>query len=229
MIDRALRLLRRLFVPAYGLRNPTNRERFETVFRTRRWAIGESVSGPGSDRDSGQVAHAIRMLTKACDELGVRSIADIPCGDFHWFDLFLRDRPQIDYVGYDIVEPLIARNRIDHPGRRFEVLDIATEVPAPADLIFSKDLVNHLYERDVWAALRNMAASGSRWLLITSNAGYPNQELDMRRPGASRELDLQAAPYSLPEPIWSDHYLSLWPAEAVAARVAERDRALRLT
>ncbi len=223
MIDRLLRVLRRRFVPAYGLRNPTNRERFETVFRTRRWALGQSVSGPGSDRESGQVSHSIRMLTKACDELGVRSIADVPCGDFHWFDLFLKDRPEIDYVGYDIVEPLIARNRIDHPDRRFEVLDITSQVPAPADLIFSKDLVNHLYERDVWAALRNMAASGSRWLLITSNTGYPNQELYMFRPGASRELDLRAEPYGLPEPVWSDHYFSLWTLEAVAARVAERD------
>ncbi|WP_309629739.1 hypothetical protein [Brevundimonas sp.] len=224
MIEVWLRRLRRRFVPAYGLRNPTNRQRFETVFRTRRWALGESVSGPGSDRDSAQVDHAIRVLTKACDELGVRSIADLPCGDFHRFDLFLKDRPAIDYVGYDIVGALIGRNRIDHPGRRFEVLDITSQVPAPADLIFSKDLVNHLYERDVWATLRNMAASGSRWLLITSNTGFANQELFMFRPGASRELDLRASPYSLPEPIWSDHYFSLWTVEAVAARVAERDR-----
>ena len=223
MIDSVVRWFRRTFVPAYGLRNPTNRERFETVFRTRRWALGESVSGPGSDRTSGQVEHAIRVLTKACDELDVRSIADIPCGDFHWFDLFLQDRPGIAYVGYDIVEPLIARNRIIHPDRRFEALDIVTDVPPPADLIFSKDLVNHLYEADVWAALRNMVASRSRWLLITSNAGATNEELYMFRPGASRELDLQTAPYSLPEPIWSDHYFSLWTLEGIAARLAERE------
>ena len=194
------------------------------MFRTRRWALGESVSGPGSDRDSGQVEHAIRMLTKACDALGVRSIADMPCGDFHWVHLFLKDHPGIDYVGYDIVEPLIAQNREAHPEHRFEVLDITTQVPAPADLIFSKDLVNHLYERDVWAALGNMAASGSRWLLITSNTGHANKELFMLRPGASRELDLRTTPYSLPEPVWSDHYFSLWTVEAVAARVSERVR-----
>ncbi|WGM32245.1 class I SAM-dependent methyltransferase [Brevundimonas sp. NIBR11] len=224
MIDRLWRSLRRRLVPAYGLRNPTNRQRFETVFRTRRWALGESVSGPGSDRSSGQVAHAISALTRACDELDVRSIADIPCGDFHWIDQFLKDRPGVDYVGYDIVEPLIARNRIAHPDRRFEVLDIVAEIPAPADLIFCKDLINHLYEADVRSALRNMAASGSRWLLITSNAGAMNEELYMFRPGASRELDLRAAPYSLPEPLWSDHYLSLWALDAVAKRIAEWDR-----
>ncbi|MFC5345266.1 trans-aconitate 2-methyltransferase [Brevundimonas staleyi] len=224
MIDLLFRRLRRLLQTPYGQSNPTNRERFETVFRTRRWATGQSVSGPGSDLGSGSVEHSIRMLTKTVDELGVRSIADVPCGDFNWFDLFLRDRPQVDYVGYDIVAPLIAQNRAAHPGRRFEVLDIVTEVPAPADLIFSKDLVNHLYERDVWATLRNMSASGARWLMITSNTGAPNKELTLLRSGASRELDLQTAPYSLPTPVWSDHYLSLWRAEDVAARVAEHDR-----
>ena len=76
MIDSVLRWFRRTFVPAYGLRNPTNRERFETVFRTRRWALGESVSGPGSDRTSGQVEHAIRVMVfnRLCDpesQLGV--------------------------------------------------------------------------------------------------------------------------------------------------------------
>jgi hypothetical protein len=164
------------------------------------------------------------MLTKAVDELGVRSIADLPCGDFHWFDLFLKTRTGIDYIGYDIVPPLVAQNSAAYPEHRFEVLDIVTEIPAPADLLFSKDLINHLYERDVWSALRNMAASGSRWLMITSNTGYPNRELDMLRPGASRELDLQTAPYSLPAPLWSDHYFSVWKAEAVAARVAQHDR-----
>lgn len=222
------KMLRRLFPPVdYGRSNPTNRERFNTVFQTRRWARGQSVSGPGSDRDSGQVAHALRVLAYACDTLGVRSIADVPCGDFHWFPLFLNDRPDVDYVGYDIVEDLIAQNRRDHPERRFEVLDITRQVPPPADLIVSKDLVNHLYEADVWATLRNMAASGSRWLMVTSNTGSPNQELHLRMPGASRELDLAAAPYSLPAPVCGDHYLSIWTAEAVAKRVAERDAEAR--
>ena len=72
--------------------------------------------------------------------------------------------------------------------------------------------------------LRNMVASGSRWLLITSNSGYANEELYMFRPGASRPLNLRAEPYNLPEPVWGDHYFALWTVEAVAARVAEKHR-----
>ncbi len=208
----------------YGESNPTNRERFTRVYETRRWATGESVSGPGSDHGSGSVEHATRLLRRFIPELGVRSMTDVPCGDFHWMGAVLAAHPEVDYTGYDIVEPLIARNRRVHPGRTFETLDIVTEVPARADLILCKDLINHLYEKDVRAALRNMVASGSTWLLITSNAGYENLELEMLAPGASRELDLAAPPYDLPPPIYGDHYLSLWTLEAVGQALARSPR-----
>jgi hypothetical protein len=194
------------------------------VFETRRWATGESVSGPGSDHGSGSVAHTARLLHRFIPELGVRTLADIPCGDFHWMGQTLIQHPGVEYVGYDIVEPLIARNGRMHPGRSFVVLDIVTEVPPRADLILCKDLVNHLYERDVRSALRNMVASGSTWLLITSNTGYENLELEMLAPGASRELDLAAPPYDLPPPVYGDHYLSLWRLADVGVALARSRR-----
>jgi hypothetical protein len=206
---------KRLEKRPYGESQPTNRERFTRVYETRRWATGESVSGPGSDHGSGSVEHTTRLLHRFIPELGVRSIADIPCGDFHWMGEVLSAHPDVRYVGYDIVAPLIARNWRTQPGRSFAVLDIVTEVPPAADLILCKDLVNHLYERDVRAALKNMVASGSTWLLITSNTGFENLELDMLAPGASRELDLAAPPYDLPPPVYGDHYLSLWRLEEV--------------
>lgn len=215
--------LRRLFAPtAYAATNPTNRARFEAVFTTRRWAVGHSVSGPGSDLGSGQVTHALNVLDHVCRDHDVRSIADIPCGDFNWIGGFLEDHPQIAYVGYDIVPALIEQNRIDHPGHRFEVLDITRQTPPGVDLIVCKDLVNHLFERDVWAALENMVASGSRLVLMTSNAGEANEELELQTPGSSRPLNLSAPPYDLPTPLYADHYLSLWSSEAIRARLARR-------
>ncbi len=197
--------------------------RFTTLFTKARWVSLESASGPGSDRESECVAHAIAVLAKVARDFGIRSLADVPCGDFNWMGLFLEDHPGIDYVGYDIVDALVAQNRAANTDRRFEVLDITVEVPPPADLMFSKDLVNHLFERDVWSALRNMAASGSRYLMITSNTGYENSELELLTPRSSRHLDLAAWPYLLPEPVYADGYLSMWRTEAVAARLAAVD------
>jgi len=194
--------------------------RFTTLFTKARWVSLESASGPGSDRDSECVTHAIAVLAMVARDFDIRSLADLPCGDFNWMSLFLEDHPEIDYVGYDIVDELVAQNRAANPHRRFQVLDITADTPPPADLMFSKDLVNHLFERDVWSALRNMAASGSRYLMITSNNGHANTELELLTPRSSRHLDLSAWPYLLAEPVYADGYLSMWRTEDVAARLA---------
>jgi hypothetical protein len=206
-----------------------NKDRFTTLFVKERWVSEESASGPGSDRRSDQVAHALRVLAEVAEAHDIRSMADIPCGDFNWIGDFLTARPRIAYVGYDIVDDLIAQNRKRHPEQRFEALDITAQVPPAVDLIFSKDLINHLFDRDVWAALDNMVASGSRWLLITSNTGAENSELELMTPRSSRLLDLRAAPWGFPEPTYADHYLSLWRIEDLKPVLARRPQGFENT
>lgn len=202
--------------------DPANQARFEEVWRAGLWGSKESASGPGSERSAGSVTHSVEVLDRLIGDLGVRSLADIPCGDFNWMPLLLERRPGLSYRGYDVVEALIADNRRRFPGMRFELLDITRSPPARVDLIFSKDLMNHLPEAQVWAALENMVASGSRWLLLTTNRGFANTELQEGVPHASRHLDLENAPYSLREPLWGDHYLLLFTREQVARRLDAR-------
>lgn len=196
--------------------------RFTEVYEQRLWQSEESVSGLGSERESGQVRHALDLLNRFTDELGIRSISDIPCGDFNWMPMYLDAHPEVDYVGYDVVPALIAETRAKFPDRRFEVLDITRKAPAQADLVFSKDMFNHLSLNDVWAALENMVASKPKYLLLTTNKGFENVELDPRQAHASRHLDLQAAPFLLPEPLYGDHYFLLWRCEDVERRLAAR-------
>ncbi len=200
----------------------SNRDRFTLVYEQGSWKSDESVSGLGSERSSGQVHHTLGLLRRFVSELDIKSIADVPCGDFNWMPLFLEEHPQIAYTGYDVVPPLIANNRARYPQYRFEVLDVAKKAPTAADLLISKDMMNHMFERDVWAALENMVASGSKYLLLTTNRGFENVELNRRRVEASRLLDLEAAPYSMPQPLYGDHYFLLFKREDVARRLAER-------
>ena len=199
-----------------GLRKPKRahrnlKARFSHVYRTRAWASEQSASGPGSDRTSGSVRQACIALNRVVLDHGIRSIADAPCGDFNWMPAFLSDHPDIDYVGYDIVDEMIAANRAIHPEHRFVVLDITRRPPDQADLIFSKDMVNHLLERDVWRALANMVRSGSTYLLITSNDDPgPNADIQENFGGLSRILNLRIAPYDFPPPLYDDGYLALW-------------------
>lgn len=212
------RLMRRV---KERLQRETNQleARFTEVYEKRLWESAESASRIGSDRTSGQVTHSIDLLTRFMAELNLKSIADIPCGDFNWMPMFLDHHPEIAYVGYDVVPAIIAANRARYPNREFRVLDITRKAPDQADLIFSKDMVNHLKEDDVWATLKNMVASRPKYLMITSNRGFEHVELDDSYANASRHLDLEAAPFSLPTPIYADHYISLWTYEDVKQRL----------
>lgn len=140
----------------------------------------------------------------------VTSVADIPCGDFNWMDIYLTATPRIAYVGYDIVRPLIRANRRRFPRWRFEALDIVSQVPPTADLIFCKDLFNHLEAHEIVDAISNMRRSGSGWLLASNNFGYEYIPLGEGPHSDSRHVDLTLAPFCYPAPVWSDHYLGLW-------------------
>ena len=115
----------------------------------------------------------------------------------------------MEYTGFDIVTTLVKRNQRVFPGRRFAKLDVVSDVPSRVDLIFCKDLINHLKDGEIVQAIANMRQSGSKFLLATNNFGYANEELK-RSHFTSRHVDLTTAPFHYPQPIWHDHYLGLW-------------------
>jgi hypothetical protein len=195
--------------------SPINlQRRFSKVYEQNLWGDSESRSGPGSRRDSGQAVHAISVLNRLCSEHGIFSISDIPCGDFNWFHDFLYPNPGIAYTGYDIVPNLITRNRRIFR-YNFDLLDVTSQIPPPADLIFCKDLFNHLIYRSIANSLLNMIASKSRFLLVSNNFNYiANVDLidnvNTQTEHGSRHFDLTLAPFYFPTPIWNDHYLGFW-------------------
>jgi hypothetical protein len=186
---------------------------FTSIYRGNGWGDTESKSGIGSRRDSHAVRHSLELLSSITKSKGVRSIADIPCGDFNWIGVYISANPDVTYTGYDIVLPLIKRNRRLFPHQRFEHLDIVREVPGTVDLIFCKDLLNHLEDWEIIVAIDNMQKSGSKWLLASNNFGYENRPLRRTKRLNSRHVDLTAPPFRYPQPIWHDHYLGLWDLE----------------
>jgi len=147
----------------------------------------------------------------ACNEFNIGTISDIPCGDFNWIEQFLDSRPELQYAGYDIVEQIVKKNRDRFRNRSFAVLNIVDETPSQTDLIFCKDLLNHLNYADVCKAISRMKASGSIFLLASNNFGLENEELPRGwNGGESRLLDIVAEPLNFAPPIWNTHYLGLW-------------------
>lgn len=196
---------------------------FTRHYERRDWDEPETVSGRGSSLQS--TAAIRRELPRLFAELGIRSVVDAGCGDFHWLSTLPVELDS--YLGIEVVEGLAAANqaRYGDPRRRFTSLDIIRDPLPSADLILCRDCLVHLKNRQVSAALRNFRRSGSRFLLTTTFTGeHPNADVAL---GGWRPLNLELPPFGLGPPLeviseaesvedgrYADKSLALWPLQS---------------
>lgn len=140
------------------------RETFTEIFQKNLWASPESVSGGGSEMQNTEVIR--RELPYLLQKFGIKSILDIPCGDWNWMKSV--DLCGASYIGADIVPDLIERNKANYQNVDFRVLDLTSDSLPKVDLIFTRDCLGHLSNDNVSKAIRNCQESGSKYLLATS-------------------------------------------------------------
>lgn len=215
---------------------------FDLAFRGHMWG-GQSVSGPGSDLPATESLRP--RLAFLFRQLGITSLCDVPCGDFHWLKEV--DLEGIRYIGCDIVSSLIAQNveRYGSEDRSFQQLDIVNEVPPKADLVLCKDILLHLTNAEITDMLRNIRKSGAQYVLINgqmtptfaadqgvsnvningTNADTPKSDFGTEAKARlhGRNINLMLPPFSLPEPqlmvMWNQTgaHFGLWKAEDLPA------------
>lgn len=166
---------------------------FTNIFSNNRWGSRESVSGEGSE-----LRYTKRFrdwLTPALTRYSINCIIDAPCGDLNWMSEVITDFDG-DYIGLDIVEPLIAFNEKKYGSSRisFQCKDICND-PIPAgDLVIVRDCLFHLSYEDINNFLMNLAKTNYRFLLTTSHLGdVKNADIST---GGFRLIDLFSNPFS---------------------------------
>ncbi len=190
--------------------------KFGIIYKFKLFGKSESASGPGSDLQ--QTVVLLDLLPKVFSAFKIRSLADIPCGDFFWMNKV--DLSGVNYAGFDIVRELIETNKRRYPGIDFHQLDITRKPPQKHDLILCRDLFVHLSFQEIFESLKNLQLSGSVYLLTTT---FPtleyNSELGQR---IWRPLNLEIEPFNLGVPIrifseestedprYADKSLGLW-------------------
>ena len=198
--------------------------RFEYIFDTNLWGDDQSRSGVGSTLPETETLR--REIPRLLQELGARSLLDIPCGDFGWLSL---TELGVDYTGADIVEALIAQNtaRYRSASRIFVRLDLTADPLPQADVVLCRDCLVHLSYANIRRALDNVKRSGAKYLLVTSfPEAKSNRDIE---DGDWRLLNFQLAPFNLPPPArtivencieaggaYRDKSLCLWPVSALA-------------
>jgi hypothetical protein len=173
-------------------------DRFIFIHRTTLWAGPESRSGVGSGLSA--TARLRAELPLLLRRLGVRSLLDVPCGDFHWMSRV--NLAGIRYVGADIVDELVRENRRLHEDptglRRFVRLDLTADPLPPVDAVLCRDLLVHLSYRRIRRALEGVGRSGARFLLATTFPGVrANRDIE---DGDWRPLNLELPPFDFPPP-----------------------------
>jgi hypothetical protein len=196
--------------PAYALMRLClgRRARFRADYRQN--------SGVGSDLNA--TKNIMSALRSSLDSLSVRSVLDIPCGDFVWMRNV--DLGPITYIGADIIGPLIVSHQALHASaqKTFRTLDIVTGELPRVDLIFCRDCLVHFSHRLIKKAVNNIKRTGSRYLLTTTFPEHPKNNRIIT--GTWQPLNLCASPFNFPPPLqvineghpapYQDKSLGLW-------------------
>jgi hypothetical protein len=179
-------------------------ERFTEIYKKKAWHFSsdESSSGAGSSFD--YTANLRRELPHLVKKYSIKSLFDAPCGDFNWMRHFLQEA-EIDYVGGDIVAPLIAANTSKYANQRtrFVHLDLTRDAFPACDLMICRDCLFHLSFRDTGLVLQNFVAAKIPYLLTTTHinrSGFKNRDIVT---GDYRLIDLFAPPYTFPSDVLS--------------------------
>lgn len=166
---------------------------FAKIHATNLWGSEDSVSGLGSELAA---TERLRVeIPRMLEELGARVLLDLPCGDFEW--LSRTALPVERYIGGDIVEALVTRNR-ELYGREFQRLDLCADALPKADVVLCRDCLVHLSLANIRRAVENLKRSGSQWLLTTT---FPECEENVDiQDGDWRMLNFELAPFGWGKP-----------------------------
>ena len=96
------------------------------------------------------------------------------------------DLSGIEYIGGDIVEPLIHANRerFESPARRFLKVDIISGPLPEADVILCRDCLVHFSFANIAATFRTVKASGAEYFLTTTFPGRAGTRISSMETGA---------------------------------------------
>ena len=154
-------------------RGLTTQEVFTRIYRERFWGQSddpedEYFSGSGS-RDRVIVesyVNAVGQFLKSFDKKP--NVVDVGCGDFF---IGSQIRPFCgDYIACDIVEPLIAFNKEKYKSSNvdFRVLDLTKNSLPEGDVLFSRQVLQHLSNRQIMAVLPEISRK-FKYLVLTEH------------------------------------------------------------
>lgn len=156
------------------------------------------VSGPGSIPGSNQTNNIIKHLDTFIKDNKIKSILDMPCGDFSWMSELIQMNNNVLYTGYDIVKEIIDLNnkRFSSDKIKFFVKDIVEEESFDDfDFVFVRDFFIHIMNDDIIKIINVIKKSKIKFFACSSSANINfNKDVII---GRYRQLNIEIKPFYL--------------------------------
>lgn len=168
---------------------------FSQIYAEGTWgkdSAGRGTSGSGSTLEITREYRA--YLQTFIKEHGVTSVVDAGSGD--WSFSAAIDWGDVSYLGIDIAPEVVETVRKRHETARikFRVGDITEDLPA-ADLLLSKDVLQHLSNDLIQKFIRNnLTKRKYKWVILTNARSSENLDIPN---GDYRGIDLSASPFEV--------------------------------
>lgn len=189
------------------------------------WPSKDTVCGWSSTMENTENVRFIlnRLLF---EDLSIKSINDLGCGDLFWMKSVLQINPDISYKGYDCYRRA-SWDELEKQGYDLNVADITKDKLEPCDLTICRDVMIHLPNNMILDLLDNIKKCGTKFLFAT-NYIPPSYEEDFPKYSFSNfdrktcpyihhmKMDLREKPFYLGQPlrIVPENYpyknMSLW-------------------
>ena len=184
-------------------RQPFNQEAaqltstFNRIYAERTW--GTDSTGKYGTSGGGSTLEITREYRSYIEDFmkkhAVKSVIDAGCGD--WSFSSAMDWGDASYLGVDIASDVVEAVRKKHEkGKiKFQVGDITEDLPA-ADLLISKDVLQHLSNELMHKFIKNNLRKGKyKWVILTNDrSSGENQDISN---GEYRMIDLAAPPFEV--------------------------------
>lgn len=154
----------------------STKEAFTRIYETNAWGAADESGDPFNSGTGSREEATVRAYVEAVGDFlrGLDhkpDVVDLGCGDF-WVGSQLRPLCG-NYVACDVVEPLIERNRMKFKdaGVDFRVVDIVDDALPDGELVFIRQVLQHLSNRSIEAVLRKLGGR-YRYLMLTEHLPF---------------------------------------------------------
>ena len=182
---------RNKFLEKKIFKKKNNKDVFTEIFNTNYWNDNESKSGSVFAEDV-LILHQSLIIKK----LNIKSIIDIPCGDFFWFSKIINildiEYPKRIFLTFVCQDVCNSTKKI-----QFKQLDLINDELPYGDLLLCRDCLFHFSFDNIKKAFENLKKSKFKYIFFMwddfEKKNMKNQEI---KTGSFRYLDLHFPPFN---------------------------------